>query len=243
MAGDRMAILDAPPDLIPQDILEWRQNTAGYDSKFATLYWPWLEVMDPLTSRPIMVPPSGHMAGIWARTDSTRGVHKAPANEVVLGAIGLAFNTTHSEQGGLNQIGINCIRAFPGRGIRVWGARTLSSDPEWRYLNVRRLFNYVSESIVEGTQWAVFEPNDERLWTRLRMSATNFLTRTWRDGALFGSTPEQAFFVKCDAETNPPDVVEAGQVVVEIGIAPVKPAEFVVFRISQYTAGAAEVSA
>jgi phage tail sheath protein FI len=161
----------------------------------------------------------------------------------VLGVIGLAFNTTHSEQGSLNSSGINCIRAFPGRGIRVWGARTLSSDPEWRYLNVRRLFNYVSESIVEGTQWAVFEPNDERLWTRLRMSSTNFLTRTWRDGALFGASPEQAFFVKCDAETNPPDVVEAGQVVVEIGIAPVKPAEFVVFRISQFTAGAAEVSA
>jgi phage tail sheath protein FI len=243
LSGDRMAILDAPPDLLPQDVLEWRQNTAGYDSKYATLYYPWLEVMDPLTNRPIMVPPSGHMAGVWARTDSTRGVHKAPANEVVLGAIGLAFNTTHSEQGTLNSTGINCIRAFPGRGIRIWGARTLSSDPEWRYLNVRRLFNYVSESIVEGTQWAVFEPNDERLWTRLRMSSANFLTRTWRDGALFGATPEQAFFVKCDAETNPPDVVEAGQVVVEIGIAPVKPAEFVVFRISQFTAGAAEVSA
>src|SRR6185312_15803904 len=124
-AKDRIAILDPPPDLLPQDVLEWRQNTAGYDSKFAALYYPWLEVMDPLTSRPIMVPPSGHMAGVWARTDSTRGVHKAPANEVVLGAIGLAFNTTHSEQGSLNSTGINCILAFPGRGIRIWGARTL----------------------------------------------------------------------------------------------------------------------
>jgi phage tail sheath protein FI len=182
------------------------------------------------------------MAGVWARTDGTRGVHKAPANEVVLGANGLGFQVTHEEQGGLNRVGINCIRAFPGRGIRVWGARTLSSDPEWRYLNVRRLFNYISESIIEGTQWAVFEPNDHRLWTRLRISSANFLMRVWRDGALFGATPEEAFFVKCDGENNPPDVIEAGQVVVEIGIAPVKPAESVVFRISQFTAGAAEVS-
>ncbi len=226
-AKDRIAILDPPPDLLPQEVLEWRMNTAGYDSKFATLYYPWLEVMDPLTRRPMMVPPSGHMAGVWARTDNTRGVHKAPANEVVLGVNGLAFQITHEEQGGLNRTGINCIRAFPGRGIRVWGARTLSSDPEWRYLNVRRLFNYVSESIMEGTQWAVFEPNDERLWIRLRIAVSSFLTRTWREGALFGATPDEAFYVKCDAETNPPDVIDAGQVVIEIGISPVKPAEFV----------------
>ncbi len=241
MAGDRMAILDAPPDLIPQDIHEWRNKTAGYDSKYATLYWPWLEVMDPLTSRPLLVPPSGHVAGVWARTDNTRGVHKAPANEVVLGVNGLAFQITHEEQGALNQSGINCIRSFPGRGIRIWGARTLSSDPEWRYLNVRRLFNYLSESILEGTQWAVFEPNDERLWIRLRIAVGSFLTRTWREGALFGATPEEAFYVKCDAETNPTDVIDAGQVIVEVGIAPVKPAEFVIFRISQYSAGAAQV--
>jgi phage tail sheath protein FI len=170
-------------------------------------------------------------------------VHKAPANEVVLGANGLGFQVTGPEQGAMNQSGINCIRSFPGRGIRVWGARTLSSDPEWRYLNVRRLFNFVSESIMEGTQWAVFEPNDQRLWTQLRISAANFLTRVWRDGALFGSTPAEAFYVKCDAETNPPDVVEAGQVVVEVGIAPVKPAEFVIFRISQFTGGGAAETA
>ncbi|HKG10703.1 MAG TPA: phage tail sheath subtilisin-like domain-containing protein [Gaiellaceae bacterium] len=235
--GDRMVILDAPPNMLPQDILDWRMNTAGYDSKYAALYYPWIEVMDPLSKSPMMIPPSGHVAGIWARTDTTRGVHKAPANEVVLGANGLAFQVTAAEQGGLNQNGINCIRAFPGRGIRVWGARTMSSDPEWRYVNVRRLFNYVSESIMRGTQWAVFEPNDQRLWMQLKISTTNFLTRVWRDGALFGSTPQQAFYVKCDAETNPPDVVEAGQVVVEVGIAPVKPAEFVIFRISQFTGG------
>jgi uncharacterized protein len=240
-AGDRMAILDAPPNLLPQEILEWRMNTAGYDSKFATLYYPWIEVMDPLSNQPMLVPPSGHVAGVWCRTDANRGVHKAPANEVVMGVNGLGFQVTQGEQGGLNKVGINCIRSFPGRGIRIWGARTLSSDPEWRYINVRRLFNYIAESIMEGTQWSVFEPNDERLWMQLRIAASNFLTRTWREGALFGATPEQAFFVKCDAETNPPEVIEAGQVICEIGIAPVKPAEFVVFRLSQYSAGASEV--
>jgi len=241
MAGDRMAILDAPPDKLPQEILEWRMNTAGYDSKFATLYYPWIEVMDPLTNQAMLVPPSGHVAGVWCRTDSSRGVHKAPANEVVLGANGLGFQVTQAEQGGLNKVGINCIRAFPGRGIRIWGARTLSSDPEWRYINVRRLFNYVAESIMEGTQWSVFEPNDQRLWMQLRIAASNFLMRTWREGALFGATPEQAFFVKCDEETNPPEVIEAGQVICEIGIAPVKPAEFVIFRLSQYSAGQSEI--
>ena len=205
-AGDRMAILDAPPDLLPQEILEWRMNTAGYDSKMAALYYPWIEVMDPLTNRPMMIPPSGHVAGVWCRTDGTRGVHKAPANEVVMGANGLGFQVTHAEQGGLNKVGINCIRAFSGRGIRIWGARTLSSDPEWRYINVRRLFNFVAESIMEGTQWSVFEPNDERLWKQLEISASNFLRRVWSDGALFGSDPSQAFYVKCDAETNPPEV-------------------------------------
>jgi phage tail sheath protein FI len=240
--GDRMAVLDSPPNMNPQDVLDWRMNAAGYDSKFAALYYPWLEVMDPISKRPLLVPPSGHVAGVWARTDGTRGVHKAPANEVTLGVNGVGFQVTGEEQGGLNQRGINCIRAFSGRGIRIWGARTMSSDPEWRYVNVRRLFNYISESIMEGTQWAVFEPNDERLWSSLRISAGNFLARTWRQGALFGATPQEAFFVKCDAETNPQDVIEAGQVVVEVGICPVKPAEFVIFRISQFAAGASEIS-
>jgi phage tail sheath protein FI len=239
-AGDRMAILDAPKGLLPQDVLEWRMNTAGYDSKMAALYYPWIEVMDPLTKRPMQVPPSGHVAGVWCRVDGKRGVHKAPANEVILGANSLEFQVTHAEQGGLNRVGINCIRSFPGRGIRIWGARTLSSDPEWRYINVRRLFNFVSESIMEGTHWSVFEPNDETLWTSLRISVSNFLTRVWRDGALFGTTPAEAFYVKCDAETNPPESIEAGQVVCEVGIAPVKPAEFVIFRLSQFTGGGGE---
>jgi phage tail sheath protein FI len=243
-AGDRMAILDPPPGMkLPQDILEWRMNEAGYDSKYAALYYPWLEVMNPLDNRPLMVPPSGHMAGVWCRTDATRGVHKAPANEVAMGVNSLAFQITQAEQGSLNKAGINCIRSFPGRGIRVWGARTMSSDPEWRYINVRRLFNYISESIMLGTQWSVFEPNDQQLWIQLRIAASSFLTRTWREGALFGSSPDQAFFVKCDEETNPPDVIEAGQVVCQIGIAPVKPAEFVIFQLSQYADRGAEITA
>ncbi len=242
-AGDRMAILDAPADLIPQEVLDWRMETAGYDSKYAALYYPWVEIMNPLTNKPLMVPASGHLAGIWCRTDASRGVHKAPANEVILGVNGLGFQVTHAEQGALNQNGVNCIRSFPGRGIRVWGARTLSSDPEWRYINVRRLFNFVAESIMEGTQWSVFEPNDERLWMRLRIAASNFLERVWRDGALFGVSPDQAFYVKCDSETNPPEVIDAGQVICEIGIAPVKPAEFIVFRLSQFSAaGTGEIS-
>jgi phage tail sheath protein FI len=237
LMGDRMAILDTPDGLNAQEVLEWRMDTAGYDSKMAALYWPWIEVMDPLTRRPMRMPPSGYVAGVWARVDEERGVHKAPANEVIRGANGLAFQVTHAEQGALNRNGINCIRAFPGRGIRIWGARTLSSDPEWRYVNVRRLFNFVSESIMTGTQWSVFEPNDARLWNMLAINVGIFMTRVYRSGALFGASPTEAFYVKCDAETNPPEQVEAGQVVCEIGIAPVKPAEFIIFRLSQFTGG------
>ncbi len=235
LMGDRMAVLDPPPGLNAQQIREWRVDKVRYDSRYATLYWPWIKVLDPLQGGEALVPPSGHMAGIWARSDDTRGVHKAPANEVVRGALNLELLTTKGEQHQLNPQGINCIRAFPGRGIRVWGARTLSSDPTWRYLNVRRLFNYLEESILEGTQWVVFEPNDMALWERVKRTINAFLTRAWRDGALIGATPQDAFYVKCDAETNPPEVIDAGQLVVEIGIAPVKPAEFVVFRIAQFS--------
>jgi phage tail sheath protein FI len=211
-------------------------NVAGYDSKYAALYYPWIKVADPTGETDgRMVPPSGHLAGIWARNDSERGVHKAPANEIVRGALGLEVQLTRNEQDTLNPVGVNCIRAFPGRGIRVWGARTLSSDPSWRYLNVRRLFNYVEKSIDNGTQWVVFEPNDMDLWGRVRRNVGAFLTRLWADGALFGASADEAFFVKCDAELNTEDVRDAGQLIVEIGIAPVKPAEFVIFRISQYS--------
>jgi phage tail sheath protein FI len=178
------------------------------------------------------------MAGVWARNDNTRGVHKAPANEVVRGATGLAYSVTKGEQDTLNPNGVNCIRAFPGMGIRVWGARTLSSNPSWRYINVRRLFNFVEKSIERGTQWVVFEPNEPRLWGRVRRDVTAFLNLVWRDGALFGLTPEQAFYVKCDEELNPPASRDLGRLVIEIGMSPVKPAEFVIFRISQWQPGA-----
>jgi phage tail sheath protein FI len=236
---DRVAIIDCPPGMSPQEIREWRMNVAGYDSKYAALYYPWIQVADPTGATDgMLVPPSGHMAGIWARNDSERGVHKAPANEIVRGALGLEFQISRNEQDTLNPSGINCIRAFPGRGIRVWGARTLSSDPSWRYLNVRRLFNFVEKSIDNGTQWVVFEPNDMDLWGRVRRNVGAFLTRMWAEGALFGATADDAFFVKCDAELNTEDVRDAGQLIVEVGIAPVKPAEFVIFRISQYSSAA-----
>ncbi len=238
LMADRVAILDPPPSLNAQQIKDWRVNDAGYDSKYATLYWPRLKVMDPTRGKAIFIPPSGHMAGVWARNDDTRGVHKAPANEVVRGAISLELNITKGEHDQLNPIAVNCVRSFPGQGIRVWGARTLSSDPEWRYLNVRRLFNFVEESILSGTNWVVFEPNDQKLWDSVRRTVTMFLRRVWRDGALFGRTPAEAFFVKCDEENNPPENRDAGILTVEIGIAPVKPAEFVVFRISQFSGGA-----
>jgi uncharacterized protein len=238
--GDRVAILDAPPNMTPQEIKNWRMNVAGYDSSYAALYYPWITVMDPVLNKPIQVPPCGHIAGIWARNDNTRGVHKAPANEVVQGILSTVYQTTKGEQDTLNPIGVNCIRAFPGRGIRVWGARTLSSNPSWRYINVRRLFNYVEKSIENGTQWVVFEPNDRMLWGRVRRDVSNFLTMVWRDGALFGNTPGEAFYVKCDDELNPPASRDLGRLVIEIGLAPVKPAEFVIFRISQWAGPNAE---
>ncbi|HLU10023.1 MAG TPA: phage tail sheath subtilisin-like domain-containing protein [Oceanobacillus sp.] len=235
------AILDCPPGLMPQEMKEWR-NTVNYDSTRAALYYPWIETAD-LTGnngRTRLVPPSGHIAGIYARVDGTRGVHKAPANEVVRGALGLEVTVTKGEHDTLNPIGVNVIRSFPGRGIRVWGGRTLSSDASWRYINVRRLFSMIEESIERGTQWVVFEPNDRDLWSRVRRDVTAFLTLVWRSGALFGSTPEQAFYVKCDEETNPPEVRDAGQLIVEVGICPVKPAEFVIFRISQWAGPSSE---
>jgi phage tail sheath protein FI len=235
---NRVAILDAPPNMTPQQIRNWRLNEANYDSAYATLYYPWIEIDDPVhKGKTMFSPPSGHMAGIWSRNDAERGVYKAPANEIIRGAVGLERQLTMGEQDGLNPEGINCIRSFPGRGIRVWGARTLSSDAQWRYLNVRRLFNFIEASIERGTQWIVFEPNNYDLWERIKRDINAFLYQVWMDGALFGATPDQAYFVKCDAEINPPESVDAGKVIIEIGIAPVKPAEFVIFRIGQIAAG------
>jgi uncharacterized protein len=242
LMGDRMAILDPPPGLTPQQVKDWRVNEAGYDSKYAALYYPWPKVFDPSTGTNIFVPPSGHLAGIWARNDESRGVHKAPANEVIRGAVALQTQLTKAEHDLLNPIGVNCLRAFPGRGLRVWGARTLSSDPAWRYLNVRRLFNYLEESILGGTQWVVFEPNDDALWARIRRTIGAFLVMEWRKGALFGLTPDEAFYVKCDRSTNPAESIDAGQVICEVGVAPVKPAEFVIFRLAQFSGGTSIVS-
>ncbi|MEU1184495.1 phage tail sheath subtilisin-like domain-containing protein [Streptomyces sp. NPDC005820] len=241
LMGDRVAIIDPPPSLNARQIRVWRQETAGYDSKYAALYYPWIKSFDPASGQSRLIPPSGHVAGVWARNDSERGVHKAPANEVVRGAVDLEIQITRGEQDLLNPIGVNCIRAFPGRGIRIWGARTLSSDPAWRYLNVRRYFNYLEESILIGTQWVVFEPNDHALWARIRRNVSAFLVNEWRSGALFGAKPEDAYYVKCDEETNPPESVDVGRVVCEIGIAPVKPAEFVIFRLAQFSSGNGEL--
>ncbi|SFY19643.1 phage tail sheath family protein [Streptomyces atratus] len=233
--GDRVAVLDTPPGMNAQRVRTWRNDDAGYDSRYATVYYPWLKVFDPATGQNALVPPSGHVAGVWARSDGERGVHKAPANEVIRGALDLEIRLSKGEQDLLNPIGVNCVRAFPGRGIRIWGARTLSSDPAWRYLNVRRLFNYLEESILLGTQWVVFEPNDDRLWSSIRRNVTAFLTEEWRRGALFGRTAEEAFYVKCDRDNNPQESIDLGQVVCEIGVAPVKPAEFVIFRLAQFS--------
>jgi len=205
------------------------------DSKYGAFYFPWIQVYDPDKGN-IFVPPSGHIAGVYSRVDSERGVHKAPANEIVRGALGLKYNVSKGEQDLLNPKGINAIRFLSG-AIRIWGARTLSSDPSWRYINVRRLFIMVESSIERATQWVVFEPNDHRLWKRVQRTISSFLTLLWRNGALMGTSPEQAFYVKCDEETNPPEVIDAGQLVVEIGLAPVKPAEFVIFRIGQMASG------
>ena len=242
LMGDRVAILDTPPTMNVQQVKDWRVNTTGYDSKYGTLYWPWVKVLDPPSGKNIMIPPSGLLAGIWSRNDDTRGVHKAPANEVVRGAVDIEMNISKVEHDLLNPIGVNVIRAFPGKGIKVWGARTLSSDTSWRYINVRRLFNYLEKSILNGTDWVVFEPNDPALWARIRRTVAAFLVNEWRKGALFGTTADQAFYVKCDDETNPAESIDAGQVVCEIGVAPVKPAEFVVFRLSQFSGGTSLVA-
>ncbi|WP_250454448.1 phage tail sheath C-terminal domain-containing protein [Caballeronia sp. ATUFL_M2_KS44] len=206
------------------------------DSNNGAFYFPWFRTRDALASGAndiVTVPPSGHMAGVYARTDALRGVHKAPANERVNGALGLTYLVTDSEQAVLNPAGVNCIRMFQG-GVRVWGARTTArTDIEWRYINVRRLFMMICQSIRAGTRWVVFEPNDRPLWQQITGQITAFLLTIWRDGALAGATQEEAFFVKCDAEVNPPEEIDNGRVIVVIGIAPVKPAEFVIFRIGQ----------
>ena len=242
--GDRIVILDIKPDLDVNDATAWRKNT-NIDSQYATAYYPWIGVpkggvlVAGNSDLPMFVPPSGHIAGVFARVDSERGVHKAPANEIIRGVSSLQYNVTRADQAILNPtpVSLNCIRAFPGQGIRIWGARTLSSDTQWRYVNVQRLVSNIEDSITDSIRWAVFEPNDQILWAAIKRDISAYLTQLWRQGALLGKTPAEAFYVKCDAETNPSEVIDAGQCVVEIGVAPVKPAEFVVVRISQWEGG------
>lgn len=230
---DRVAVLQAEEDAAPPGSL-----SPPVDTSYAAFYYPWITVTHPETGNDVTVPPGGHVAGIYARSDAEQGVHKAPANEVVRGVTSLPVAISQGDQATLNPKGVNCIRSFRGRGIRLWGARTTSSDPSWKYVNVRRLFLFIEESIDEGTQWVVFEPNDADLWARVRQSVSNFLTSVWEDGALMGTTPDEAFYVKCDRTTMTQNDIDNGRLICEIGIAPVKPAEFVVFRISQWTAGA-----
>ena len=232
------AILDMPVEMKKtNDLVNFRDM---YDSTYAAMYHPWLQMYDAGAKHPAFFPPSGAMAGIYARSDNSQGVHKAPANEVVRGCTGLSCNYNTGEQDILNPIGVNLIRAFPGRGIRVWGARTISSNGLWKYLNVRRLFIYVEESIKANTNWVVFEPNSEVLWGRVKRTIESFLATCWRDGALAGSSPDQAFFVECGPTTMTQDDIDNGRLICQIGIAPVKPAEFVIFRITQKTSGGAE---
>ena len=215
-SGKRMAILDCPPGLGPTGAAEWREKL-GKDTPFAAAYYPSVVVPNradphpPNAPRFLTVPSSGHMAGIWARTDSIRGVHKAPANEEIRGVIGLETPISDGEQALLNPIGVNCLRNFGTFGIRVWGGRTLAmTDPSWRYINVRRLFNYIEESIRRGTRWAVFEPNDVDLWQRVKRNVGYFLRGLWMQGALVGATPEQAYYIICDESNNPPSSVAEG---------------------------------
>ncbi|HXJ93698.1 MAG TPA: phage tail sheath C-terminal domain-containing protein [Terriglobia bacterium] len=270
---NRIAILDAPQEVDNVDLLTQvgsapaapkagKTGGAGGDDKgttppaktglrprvsdrgYGAYYFPWITVRDPLSPDNLVdVPPCGHLAGIYARTDATRGVQHAPAGENIRGVLNLTYPVTDAEQGMLNQSGVNCLRFFPREGPLVWGARTVADGAsEWRYINVRRLFIMIEESIIRATRWVVFEPNDMALWKAIRRDISAFLTLVWRDGALMGATPQEAFFVQCDAETNPPEVIDAGQVVTLIGLAPVKPAEFIIFRIGQH-AGGAEIEA
>ncbi|HYE15183.1 MAG TPA: phage tail sheath subtilisin-like domain-containing protein, partial [Pyrinomonadaceae bacterium] len=223
-SGDRQAVSDV------------RAMRARYDSKYAAFYYPWVRVLDPVTQREIHLPPSGFVAGIYARNDVNRAVFKAPANEVVNLAIGFETLLNKSQQDVLNPEGINCFRYFEGRGFRLWGARTMTSDPEWKYVNLRRYFAYLERSIDKGTQWAVFEPNGEALWGNIRRTIEDFLLNEWVMGALLGDKPEKAFFVRCDRSTMTQNDLDNGRLVCLIGVAPLRPAEYVIFRIGQWTA-------
>lgn len=238
----RIAVLDAPPG---QSLGEVRNFRSQIDSSYAALYYPWVVVANPLArsgaasvQAELTLPPSGFVCGVYARNDVERGVFKAPANEIVRGAIRFETDINFAQQEVLNPLGVNCLRYFPGRGYRVWGARTVSSDPEFKYVNVRRYFNYLEASIDRSTQWAVFEPNGERLWGNIRDTITGFLYNEWVSGALLGGSPQEAYFVRCDRSTMTQNNLDNGQLICLIGVAVIKPAEFVIFRIGQKTADA-----
>jgi len=228
---DRFAIIDSLKGQTPFNLTKPRSTS------YAALYCPWINIIDTVTASTRLIPPGGHIAGIYARNDFERGVHKAPANQIVQGIVSLERAITYSEQSRLNIQGINCIRAFTGKGILVWGVRTLSSDPEWKYINVRRLLMYLQKSIHKGTQWATFEHNNETTWAKVRQSIINFLIQTWQNGALMGAKPEDAFFVKCDRTTMTQNDLDNNRLIIQVGIAPVKPAEFQIIRIMQQTTG------
>ena len=229
---DRFAIISAP-DNAPRP----GTHTISYNSKYAAYYYPWLYVINPITGKKIMLPPAGHVAGIYARSDNDVGVHKDPANEVIRGIDSLQLSINNEQQGQLNPYGINVSRYFKGAGNLVWGGRTTTTDPDWKYINVRRLFIFVEKSIQRSTQWVVFDTNDEPLWARVRRSVGDFLTRLWIDGMLQGKTKEEAYFVRCDRTTMTQADIDNGKLICVIGIAPVKPAEFVIFRIGQWDGG------
>ncbi len=231
--GSRFAVLDMPKDA--KSVSELMNHRNIVDSDYCAMYHPWLEVYDPLDKRNTFIPPSGSVLGIYARSDNTRGVHKAPANETVANCTGLSVTYNNAEQDMLNPNGVNLIRRFPGQGIRVWGARTASSKPLWKYVNVRRLFIFLEESIKANTNWVVFEPNDELLWIRVRRTIEVFLEGVWKSGALAGSTAADAFFVNIGSATMTQDDIDNGRLICVIGVAPVKPAEFVIFRLTQKT--------
>ena len=231
--ASRFAVLDIPRN--SKKVADVTAHRDIFDSNYAALYHPWLEIFDPLDKKNIAIPPSGSVLGIYARSDNSRGVHKAPANEVVRACVGLDCQYNKGEQDILNPKGVNLIRTFPGQGIRIWGARTCSSNPSWKYINVRRLFIFIEESIKANTNWAVFEPNDELLWVRVKRTIDVFLTGLWRLGSLAGSTAGEAFFVDVGRNTMSQDDIDNGRLVCLIGVAPVKPAEFVIFRITQKT--------
>ena len=229
----RIAILDS---IKGQSIADVRAYRAKFDSSHAAFYYPWVRITDPETGQENLYPPSGFVAGIYARNDTERAVFKAPANEIVTLALGFEKLINKAQQEVLNPEGINCFRFFEGRGMRLWGARTASSDPEWKYVNLRRYFAYLERSIDKGTQWAVFEPNGERLWANVRRTIEDFLLNEWQSGALLGDKPERSYFVKCDRSTMTQNDLDNGRLICLVGVAPLRPAEFVIFRIGQWTA-------